>query len=826
MTLTQDNRTLRIETPLGQDVFVLTGITGTESLSSPFTYWLDLVSEQRDIAADQIVGANVTFSLRLANNEERYFNGMVNAFMHGHRARTDNDQNERFIYKAEIVPWFVSLSRTSNCKIFQNKSVPEIIEQIFNDRGLTQFDLQLSATYPARDYCVQYRESDYDFIVRLMAYEGMFYFFTHENGAHTMVIADSNDAAQPCPGQETARFQPAAASGISEDDVITQLQDMSVPPSGRYVVNDYNFETPNADISSQVDSVCTMGQACDEIYDYPAVYANKTDGERIVNIRIQQQEVTAQTITGTSHCRPFACGYQFTMEEHPVATMNTDYLLTSVHPSVSEPASDTGDEEAVRYENRFACIPMEVPYRPPLIKTKPLIQGIQSAYVVGPDGEEIYTDAYGRIKIQFHWDRCGQKDENSSCFVRVAQSLAGPGFGSMFIPRIGQEVIVSFLEGDPDRPVVTGCLYNAGNMPPYELPAHQTIATVKTRSTPNDTGHNELRFDDSAGNEQIYLHAQGSRDTIVRGSHRETVGGDQHITVKGGQQKKIEGTQVVNIGGDYGSDVTGTYCQGSQGEMTIRSMADLDIGSGDGTLYLAGRDVVIWGSRSVTLKVDGSNHIQVLSHGVQIKGNETWINCGPFVSRDHRWNQFYAYDDPTEASSGRPPQESGQDSLQRQSSSPPQLETSSTELQPSASTSQPASGGGGDSAAPPEGLASEASDLEGSDSEPDMVFTEEEVYGQSSGEGTAQSGQAPSQGAQAADTARESASTASGAEGQRATSTSGFAGAAAPTQSAGSPPAAPGQEQAGGNGIGVDDAVEDAAPAERPSASHADESGD
>ena len=516
MTLTQDNRTLRINTKLGENALILTGITINESLSAPFSYWLDLVSERSDISADDIVSTNVTFSLGLANGEVRYFNGQVNAFMQAHASGNDNAERSTYGYRAEIVPWFVSLFRTSNCRVFQKKTVPEIIEQIFTERELRDYELKLNATYNPRDYCVQYRESDYDFIVRLMAYEGIFYFFKHEDGHHKMIIGDSADAFDPCPHQETARFVPTAASGVSEDEVITELHEAAAPPSGRYVVNDYNFETPTTDLSSQEDSVCSLGQACDEIYEFPAVYNTKADGERIARIRIQQQEVQAKTISGTSYCRPFACGHQFNLEGHPNAAMNIAYLLTEVSGSFTEPAGGTGDAAPDRYENQFSFIPMDVPYRPPLINSKPMIQGIQSAFVVGPAGEEIYTDAYGRIKIQFHWDRYGEKNEDSSCFVRVAQSLAGPGFGTVFLPRIGQEVIVSFLEGDPDRPVVTGCLYNAGNMPPYELPNHQNISTVKTRSTPNDSGYNELRFDDSAGNEQIFLQVlTGLRTSIT-----------------------------------------------------------------------------------------------------------------------------------------------------------------------------------------------------------------------------------------------------------------------------------------------------------------------
>ena len=276
--------------------------------------------------------------------------------------------------------------------------------------------------------------------------------------------------------------------------------------------------------TSQVDSTTPYGQPSDEIYDYPAIYTTKAEGERIVNVRIQQQEVKAKTISGNSNCRAFACGTKFGLRDHPESAMNVDYLLMSVYTNINEPVGASEQSASAFYENRFTCIPMEVSFRPPLITSKPYVQGIQTAFVVGPTGEEIYTDQYGRIKVQFHWDRVGQKNENSSCFMRVAQTIAGAGFGHLFIPRIGQEVVVSFIEGDPDRPVVTGCLYNASIMPPYGLPDYKTISTIKTRSTPDSSGYNELRFDDNAGKEQIYLHAQGSRDTIVEG---ELAGNDR-----------------------------------------------------------------------------------------------------------------------------------------------------------------------------------------------------------------------------------------------------------------------------------------------------------
>ncbi|MEN6320472.1 MAG: type VI secretion system tip protein TssI/VgrG [Syntrophaceae bacterium] len=549
MAISQENRMLQIETVLGADRLILTSVTSTDAISAPFSYWLDLISESRDIAPEDLIGTDVTFSITLANGQQRYYNGIVNRFMRAESTRRGGDEVMFYAnYKAEVVPWLLSLSRNSNCRIFQNKTVPQIIEQIFRDRSVTDYEMSLSADYPTREYCVQYRESDYDFIYRLMSYEGIFYFFTHEDGSHRMVIADSGQSVDSCPNQETARFSPVATTGVSEEDVVTDLQNTASPLSGRYVVNDYNFKTPNADLSAQVDSTCSYGQTSDEIYDYPAVYTVKADGDRIVNIRIQQQEVRAKTISGISNCRAFACGTKFGLEEHPDSGMNIDYLLTSMHIVTSEPAGDTEQFGTAVYENRFTCIPMEVPFRPPLIKTKQSVPGIQTAFVVGPQGEEIYTDKYGRIKVQFHWDRLGQKNENSSCFMRVAQTIAGASFGHVFIPRIGQEVIISFIEGDPDRPVVTGCLYNEINMPPYSLPGEKTKSTVKTNSSLGGGGFNEFRFEDKKGSEEIYLQGEKDWNILIKNDKSQTIGHDETLAVGNNRTKTVGVNQSETIG--------------------------------------------------------------------------------------------------------------------------------------------------------------------------------------------------------------------------------------------------------------------------------------
>ena len=418
---------------------------------------------------------------------------------------TQTRQDSRFTYyRAEMVAWLWFLSQTSDCRIFQNKTVPEIIIQIFQEFGFRDFRNAFQSTYEPREVVVQYRESDFNFLSRLMEQAGIFYFFEHERGKYTLVMAD-NPAAHPIlPGTPTVSYQPENASG-AERDVVTRFAIKQKWRPGKYAMNDYNFELPSTDLEVASTSRLEVGGSRRyELYEYPGDYRSKAQGETLARIRLQELESISPIMSGTSTRRAMAAGYRFTLTGHDRQDLNQSYVIINVHheAKVGNGAS-AGDIET--YTNDFMAIPLAVPFRPLRLTPEPVVRGPETGVVVGPKGEEVFVNEYGRVKVQFQWDRQGKNDENNSGWIRVAQPWAGKQWGTLFIPRVGDEVLIEFLHGDLHRPVVLGSLYNGKDRPPVSLPAGRTITTIKSSSTTGGGGANEMRFEDKKGSEEIYL---------------------------------------------------------------------------------------------------------------------------------------------------------------------------------------------------------------------------------------------------------------------------------------------------------------------------------
>jgi type VI secretion system secreted protein VgrG len=544
-TYTQDTRLIGIETPLGKDVLLLRGFSGQESLSQLSAFELDLLSKDPEIKFEDIIGKRMTLRVTLSEDKNRYFNGFISRFVQtGAQTGMPN-------YRATMVPWLWFLTKTTDCRIFQNKTIPDIIQQICKEYGFTDIKTKLQATYEPRDYCVQYRETDYNFVARLMEQYGIFYFFEHEKEKHTLVLADNSDAHQPCPEQPKAKWNPQGSNSLTED-VVNTLEVEKIFRPGKYALTDYNFETPSASLLSEIDTTIAVGgNAKYEVYDYPGEYEKKAQGKTLVKVRMEEQEVKHLWVTGTSSCRAFCTGYRFDFEDYSRADLNQAYVLTTIsHSATVGDTYTTGKtgEGTEAYRNAFTCMPHTVPFRPPQITPKPIIQGPQTAVIVGPSDEEIYSDKYGRVKAQFHWDREGKKDENSSCWIRSSQNWAGKQWGAMFVPRIGQEVIVEFLEGDPDRPIITGRVYNAEQMPPYALPANQTQSGIKSNSSKGGGGSNEWRFEDKKDSEEIYLHGQKDWTIAIENDKNQTVGHDETLSVGNNRAKKVGVDQSEDVG--------------------------------------------------------------------------------------------------------------------------------------------------------------------------------------------------------------------------------------------------------------------------------------
>ncbi len=600
MPYTQENALIAIDTPLGPDVLLLTGFIGTEEISRLFSFELEMLSENHSVSFEDIIGKSVTISVILADEEKRYFNGIISSFTQG-RGGGEGGGDLRFShYKATMVPWLWLLTRTSDSRIFQKLSVPDIIEKVFNEKKLLDFKLQLHGSYAKRDYCVQYRETDFNFISRLMEEEGIYYFFEHGDGKHTLVIADSPQDHKPCPKQESARYQ-LSAGGRAEEDVVLSLEKMQEIMPGKYTLNDFNFEMPNTDLKVDAPSKQKLGPGEREIYDYPGEYSLKKDGDRLANIRMEEEEAQITRITGSGNCRAFTSGYRFTLADFYRSDMNDkDYVLTSIEHEAKQSLENASE---AAYRNRFDCMPHEVPFRPRRMTPRPSVLGSQTAIVVGPAGEEIYTDEHGRVKVQFHWDREGKRDENSSCWIRVAQVWAGASWGAMYIPRIGHEVIVDFLEGDPDRPIITGRVYHGSNKPPYPLPDEKTKSTIKSDSTLGGGGSNEFRYEDKKGQEEIYLHGQKDWTIVIRNNKNQSIGHDETLTVGHNRTKEVKVDQSETVG------VNKTISVGANHDETIGANKTLNVGANHTETIGSSMSVTVGMNKTETVAINSAETI-------------------------------------------------------------------------------------------------------------------------------------------------------------------------------------------------------------------------
>ena len=546
---TQDHRLLAISTPLGKDVLLLQEITGNECISRLFSYELELLAHDNDsISFSDIVGQKVSISIQLPDTTPRYISGYVSRFSQG-----ETDKRLFTHYRAQVVPWLWFLTRQSDCRIFQKMTVPDIITKIFNAFDFKDFRLSLTASYPTLEYCVQYRETSFNFVSRLMEESGIFYYFDHTTqDKHTLVLADQSNNLPACPGSPISY---GTVAGLADPQAIDEWHVGQEVKTGKYTVTDYNFTTPSTSLLSNDPTVVSLSASKDlELFDYPGLHTIKEEGYTVAKVRMQEEEAGYWVVSGAGNCRGLMSGFSFKLKNHDRDDQNTNYVVTEIRHFASEGSNYTGgDTRSETYSNQFSCIKASVPYRPARVTPKPIVQGPQPALVVGPSGEEIWVDKYGRVVVQFYWDRLGQKNENSSCWIRVSQPWAGGNWGAMWIPRIGQEVLVSFLEGDPDRPVITGRVYNADQMPPYTLPDYQTRSTFMSRSSKGggSTNYNELRFEDLKGQEQIFMNAEKDMDLRVENDSREYIGANRHLIVTANQQEKINADKHLQVIGNH-----------------------------------------------------------------------------------------------------------------------------------------------------------------------------------------------------------------------------------------------------------------------------------
>jgi type VI secretion system secreted protein VgrG len=600
---------LQLTTPLGDGKLLLQTFQAEERISGLFHYSLEMVSTDNALDFTQIVGKAVTVSTALVTGEIEYFNGIVGRFIQA-------GQNARFTtYRAEVHPWFWLLTMNSDCRIFQNKTAPDIIKQVFSDAGFTDFTDSLTGTYAAREYCVQYMESNFHFVTRLMEEEGIFYFFTHDASTHKLVLADDSSAQTDILGTSSIHMTPSDKDWTDETGIFNCSWEQQVTV-GQFQADDFNFETPTTDLLAKTSSQDTSRS----LYEYPGRFMVKGDGEALTALMLGAYETPAKVLRGSSACRAFRAGAKFTLTDHSRSDVNSGYYLKWVSLRADQTST---------YNNSFEALPVAVVFRPSRTAPRARIYGSQTATVVGKSGEEIWTDKYGRIKVKFHWDQAPAQDETASCWIRVSHGWAGKSWGSMFIPRIGMEVIVSFLEGNPDRPIVTGCVYNATQTLPYTLPDDQTKSTLKSNSSKGGGGFNEFRFEDKAGSEEIFMQAQKDLNITVLNDRAETITnsrtttiskandtltvdkGDRVIAVNTGKETHdVKDTRAVTVTGnethtnkaDFTQNVTGNFTLKVSGNISIEASGTVSIKSGTSFTNKAGTSLENDAGTSLTNK--------------------------------------------------------------------------------------------------------------------------------------------------------------------------------------------------------------------------------
>ena len=531
-------------------------MSGREELGRPFEYDLELVSSDANLDLGELLGKPMTVRLEITPLKYRYWNGIV----------TDvgfaGSDGRHALYRVTIRPKLAMLERTSNCRIFQNQTVPAIVKDVFGQYGFGVKE-SLSAQYAPREYVVQYAETDFDFVSRLLEQEGIYYFFRHEADQHEIVLADSYSAHTTELGYERIPYYPPDIHREAEIESIDrwELRQRLIPSS--FVSKEYDFERPRARPESMSLNDGDHALKGSEVFEYGGSYLHPKQAEedykaknnetpRDVYARVKLEEVHAsfEQIVAHSNARGLTVGALFNLTEFPRPEQNREYLVVAAQFQLT---AHTLESSVMHQEEPFRCrmrvLHSKRTYRPKCITPKPIIRGPQTALVVGPETDEIWTDQYGRVKVLFHWDRYAEGDENSSCWVRVAQLWAGTKWGGIHIPRIGQEVIIEFLEGDPDRPIITGRVYNHDNMPPYDLPANQTQSGIKSRSSKGGAANNfnEIRFEDLKGKEELFVQAERNHTTNVKKAQSLTVGTTRSKTVGADETNTINATRTTHV---------------------------------------------------------------------------------------------------------------------------------------------------------------------------------------------------------------------------------------------------------------------------------------
>lgn len=644
---------MKLLTSLGE-ALRFRSMAGQEEVSRPFEYQVIAISEDPALSADELLGSSAAVSLECGDEGPRWFHGLISAF------GIEGVDGRYYSYRLTLRPSLWLLTRSSDLRIFQEMSVPDIISEVLGDYAGTVVQ-QLSGSYSARNYCVQYRESDFNFVSRLMEEEGIFYFFRHYEDKHELVLADASSAHETLAGYASIPYLEDSLA-LAEMQAINHWHMRHEIQTGKFALRDYDYLNPATDLSSSPASAGrSHGENEHEVYDYPGGYLLKADGDARGKIRLDELNGRFGRFSGDGNTPGLAAGHRFTLEQHPRTDQNADYIVLSTQIEMRQAGYETAEQGDTLFGCRFSAQRYDEPLRPARISRKPTVAGPQTAVVVGDaDAGDILTDEHGRVKIQFHWDRLGEKNASSSCWVRVSSPSAGNGWGMISLPRIGQEVVVDFLEGDPDQPLITGRVHNAQQKPPYELPGNATVSTLKSRSKLGGAAEfNELRFEDKAGSEYVLLHAQKDRIEFVEETLKSEIGKEEHRTVKDKRAEKIEGEYHLHVvkdvkqkfdaklglqtaqdmllksGGLYSLKATQDITAESGTALSLKSGTDMHIKAGTNigaeggvNVHLkAGVNLVLEAGVEVTIKA-GASSVVLGPAGVFITGSMVFINSG------------------------------------------------------------------------------------------------------------------------------------------------------------------------------------------------------
>jgi len=600
-------------------------LQATEELGRPFLIVLDVSSGTVKGNIGTLLGSSVTVTMTQQSGDKTYFNGILA------RATYVGLGGGVHRYHFELRPWIWLLGRTQDCKIYQNMAPWDIISGVFSNNGFSdlQDNRQNQAGSTTVEYCVQYRESSLDFVTRLMENYGIYYYFTHADGKHTMVLCDDSNSHTALSKAIPFYYEQTEVRSV-EDHVWQWTSDLFLQPS-KYTYTDYNFTTPSADLTAKsLGASPATAYGTFEIYDYPGFYNTASDGQKLTDIRLQALSAKTQLFDGMTNARGIRCGVKFTLSNFADTSLNQEYLVTKATTTlgITEGSSDSRGALVDTNKVQFEAIPGSTPFRLDALTVRPTIRGPQTALVVGDSGEEVTTDQYGRIKVQFYWDRVGTKDTNSSCWIRVAQSWGGAGWGAMVIPRMGMEVVVEFMEGNPDRPLVTGIVYNATQTVPYTLPDKKVITTFKSNSSKGGGGSNELRFDDTKGSEEVFLQAQynytkkvlnnetveitqDTTTTVDKGNRSVTISqGDDSLTIS-------QGKRTITVT----KDDSLTVSQGNRSVTVSQGNESLTVSAGNHSINVNAGTSGVTAAQSITLTV-GSNSITISTSSIS-------LSCGP-----------------------------------------------------------------------------------------------------------------------------------------------------------------------------------------------------